>query len=69
MRYLKKFEAEIYVGTWQHYNGLRPVNQQIFDENPLVSFICNDCNFEFATEDTEQDWCSVCLSKNIEKTK
>jgi predicted Zn-ribbon and HTH transcriptional regulator len=69
MKYLKKFESEIQVGTWQHYNSLRPVNNQLFDKNPLFSFQCDDCGFEFATEEKEQNWCSVCLSKNINKTK
>lgn len=68
MKYLKRFESEIYVGTWQHYNGLKPVNQQLFDVRPLFSFHCEDCGFDFSTEDKNQDYCSVCLSENINKS-
>jgi hypothetical protein len=69
MKYLKKFESEIYVGTWQHFNGIKPVNQIVLGPNPLFSFYCNDCEFEFSTEDKNQDYCSVCLSENIEIIK
>lgn len=65
MKYLKRFESEINVGTWQHYNALKPTNQQVIEEKPLYSFLCDDCGFEFATYDKQQDYCKVCLSKNI----
>jgi hypothetical protein len=66
MKYLKKFESEINVGSWQHYNAMKPVNQIVIEPKPVFSFICNDCEFEFATHDKEQDYCKVCLSDNIE---
>ena len=67
MKYLKRFESEIYVGTWQHYNAIKPTNQTIYYENPLFSFECEDCGFEFTTEDKSQNYCSICLSENINK--
>ena len=69
MKYLKKFESEILVGTWQHFNRNKPVNQIVLQPKPLFSFSCNDCGFEFATEEKNQDYCSVCLSQNVETVK
>jgi hypothetical protein len=69
MKYLKKFESEINIGTWQHFNGIQPVNQIVLEPKPLFSFLCNECGFEFATEEKDQDYCSVCLSKDIEISK
>lgn len=69
MKYLKKFESEIYVGTISHFNSFKPANQQIYDLKKLTSYLCNNCNFEFSSEDENQNLCSVCLSKDIVKTK
>ena len=55
MKYLKKFESEINIGTWQHFNGIQPVNQIVLEPKPLFSFLCNECGFEFATEEKDPD--------------
>ena len=69
MKYLKRFESEIYIGMANHYNALKPVNQKIFEPSETFSFHCNDCGFDFSTYEKEQDYCKVCLSKNIETSK
>ena len=65
MKYLKRFEAEIWNGARHHYNGLKPVNQEIFTPQKLNSFYCNNCKFKFATYDPDQKCCSICDSEDI----
>lgn len=68
MKYLKKFESEIWNGSRSHYNAIKPVNQQIFEPKKIYSFHCSNCNFDFATEESDQNYCSICLSEDISKT-
>lgn len=60
-------ESEIYNGAWKHYNGIKPVNQEIFKNNIKYSYKCNDCKFDFVTYDSNQQTCNVCESENIER--
>jgi predicted Zn-ribbon and HTH transcriptional regulator len=65
MKYLKYFnESEIYVGTNKHFNPLKAVNHQIFDEVKLYDFICEKCFNEFRNK-IDLDKCPVCKSNDI----
>ena len=65
MKYLKYFnESEIYIGTNKHFNQLKPVNHQIFDEEKLYDFNCNKCKNIFVNKITLK-CCPVCKSNDI----
>ena len=68
MKYLTKYklwEWEIYNGSRLHYNGLKPVNAQIFDKKELVDWTCNDCHFQFKSPVDEDKYCKICGSEDI----
>jgi rubrerythrin len=65
MKYIKYFnESEIYVGTNKHFNQLKSVNHQIFDEEKLYDFTCSKCENDFVNKITLKS-CPVCKSDNI----
>lgn len=65
MKYIKYFkESEIYVGTNKHFNILKAVKHQIFDDEKLYDFRCNDCENDFMNIITLKN-CPVCDSENI----
>ena len=67
MKWLKKFESEIDVGTWKHLNPLKASSQIVVEPRPLFHWKCLECKFTFSTPDPQQGWCTVCLAPHPER--